>query len=329
MSAYKKLNKQDAYITTYVAHKQWAMSGSQFSTYGITSNNYVQGVTLNSLQQLYYPTKISGSAPSSSFDYYPQTTLHQSQSRELTTGSVVINVPKTLFGTAIKPKDGFELSIQASTFGFIEIRPVVEDYIADDYLQPYETFGRPIGPIDIIIFEPTVTSYNILDDGEGQLYVSGSSPRKYVGDIIYPHGMIIVTNPAYASLIQNALSKKSKYVLDTAVVINLQFKSSQPIFTHNYHCKVRESEYNFTYNPSALSSSLKTIYDNTDTVYKTNTAVAGGELNSNVTGSNFQPYITTVGLYNDANELIAVGKTNRPVPKSANTEMTIIVKIDI
>lgn len=327
MSAYKKLNKQDAYITTYVAHKQWAMSGSQFSTYGITSNNYVQGVTLNSLQQLYYPTKISGSAPSSSFDYYPQTTLHQSQSRELTTGSVVINVPKTLFGTAIKPKDGFEISIQASDFGIF--RGVVEDYIADDYLQPYETFGRIRNPIDIIIFEPTITSYTILDDGEGQLYVSGSSPRNYVGDIIYPHGMIIVTDPAYASLLQNALSLKSKYVLDRAVVINLQFKSSQPIFTHNYHCKVRESEYNFTYNPSALSSSLKTVYDNTDTVYKTNTAVAGGELNSNVTGSTFQPYITTVGLYNDVNELIAVGKMNRPVPKSANTEMTIIVKIDI
>ena len=208
MSAYKKLNKQDAYITTYVAHKQWAMSGSQFSTYGITNNNYVQGVALNSLQQLYYPTKISGSAPSSSFDYYPQTTLHQSQSRELTTGSVVINVPKTLFGTAIKPKDGFEISIQASNFGIL--RGVVEDYIADDYLQPYETFGRTRFPIDIIIFEPTITSYNILDDGEGQLYVSGSSPRNYVGDIIYPHGMIIVTDPAYASLLQNALSKKSK-----------------------------------------------------------------------------------------------------------------------
>jgi hypothetical protein len=326
MSAYKKLNKQDAYITTYVAHKQWAMSGSQFSTYGITNNNYVQGVALNSLQQLYYPTKISGSAPSSSFDYYPQTTLHQSQSRELTTGSAVINVPKTLFGTAIKPKDGFELSIQASSFGII--RGVVEDYIADDYLQPYETFGRIRNPIDII-FQPTVTSYNILDDGEGQLYVSGSSPRKYVGDIIYPHGMIIVTNPAYASLLQNALGKKSKFFINRTVVINLQFKSSQPIFTHNYHCKVRESEYNFTYNPSALSSSLKTIYDNTDTVYRTDTAVATGELNSNVTGSTFQPYITTVGLYNDANELIAVGKTNRPVPKSANTEMTIIVKIDI
>lgn len=317
MSAYKKLNKQDAYITTYVAHKQWAITGSQFSLYNITTNPGVTGISLNSLQQLYYPTKISGSVPSSSFDYYTQTTLYQSQSRELTTGSFVLNIPTNFYGTAIKPQEGFSLRFPQN---FDEIfLPVVDDYIANDYLVPY--------PISVIGMPRPIRkpiSRVILDDGEGQLYVSGSSPRDYVGDIIYPHGMLIITDPTYASIVSTAVS--SKYTRGSVV---LSFKSSQPIFTHNYHCKLRESEYNFTYNPSALSSSLKTVYDNTDTVYKTNTAVAGGELNSNVTGSTFQPYITTVGLYNDANELIAVGKVNRPVPKSANTEMTVIVKIDI
>lgn len=317
MSAYKKLNKQDAYITTYVAHKQWAISGSQFGTYGITNIPGASGVSLTSLQQLYYPTKISGSAPSSSFDYYPQTTLHQSQSRELTTGSFVLNIPTDLYGTAMKPEDGFSLRFPENSYEIF--LPVVEDYIADGYLVPY--------PITVIGMPRPIRkpiSRVILDDGEGQLYVSGSSPREYVGDIIYPHGMLIITDPTYASIVSTAIS--SKFTRESVV---LNFKSSQPIFTHNYHCKLRESEYNFTHNPSALSSSLKTVYDNTDTVYKTSTAVANGELNNNVTGSEFQPYITTVGLYNDANELIAVGKVNRPVPKSANTEMTIIVKIDI
>ena len=320
MSAYKKLNKQDAYITTYVAHKQWAITGSEFRTYGITYDPFVQGVNLNSLQQLYYPTKISGSAPSSSFDYYPQTTLYQSESRELTTGSVVLNIPVDLFGTAIKPIDGFELSITVSSFEIFF--PVVSDYIADGYLETYQTNGRKRPPFSDPI--PVITVNKILDDGEGQLYVSGSSPRNYVGDIIYPHGMIIITDVGYASILQDILTDKNK-----RPDLKLRFKSSQPIFTHNYHCKVRESEYNFTYNPSALSSSLKTVYDNTDTVYSTSSSVSTGELNSNITGSEFQPYMTSVGLYNDANQLIAVGKMNRPVPKSANTEMTIIVKIDI
>ena len=317
MSAYKKLNKQDAYITTYVAHKQWAISGSQFGTYRITNIPGASGIALNSLQQLYYPTKISGSAPSSSFDYYPQTTLYQSQSRELITGSFVISIPTNLYGTAMKPEDGFSLTFAENLYQIY--LSVVDDYIEDDYLVPYQIIvigmPRPVRkPVKGVI----------LDNGEGQLYVSGSSPRNYVGDIIYPHGMLIITDPTYASIISTAVNSKG-----TEGSVVLKFKSSQPIFTHNYHCKVRESEYNFTYNPSALSSSLKTVYDNTDTVYKTSTAVANGELNSNVTGSEFQPYITTVGLYNDANELIAVGKMNTPVPKSANTEMTIIVKIDI
>lgn len=317
MSAYKKLNKQDAYITTYTAHKQWAITGSQFSSYNITFNKNVTGVNQNSLQQLYYPTKISGSVPSSSFDYYPQTTLYQSQSRELITGSFLLSIPRSLYGTAIKPGDGFKLSVEQQLSVFA---PVVSDYIADGYLEPFDTAGRK-PPID---WDPpvNVTRYVILDDGEGQLYLSGSSPRNYVGDIIYPHGMAIITDLGVAIVASNAM----KFFSST---VGLEFKSSQPIFTHNYHCKLRDFEYNYTYNPSALSSSLKTVYDNNNVVYNTSSAVSTGELNNNITGSEFQPYMTTVGLYNDANQLIAVGKLNRPVPKSANTEMTIIVKIDI
>jgi hypothetical protein len=47
------------------------------------------------------------------------------------------------------------------------------------------------------------------------------------------------------------------------------------------------------------------------------------------TGPDFQPYITTVGLYNDANELLAVAKYSKPIPKPNNTDMTLIVQIDI
>ena len=52
-------------------------------------------------------------------------------------------------------------------------------------------------------------------------------------------------------------------------------------------------------------------------------------INENLLGSEFKPYITTVGLYNEANELIAVAKTNRPIPKSHNVDMTFVVNLDI
>ena len=53
------------------------------------------------------------------------------------------------------------------------------------------------------------------------------------------------------------------------------------------------------------------------------------QLKDNVTGSAFTPYITSIGLYNDSNELIAVAKTNKPIPKSTHADMTFEVKIDI
>jgi hypothetical protein len=90
----------------------------------------------------------------------------------------------------------------------------------------------------------------------------------------------------------------------------VHWKSNLPIYTYNVHCTVKESELNYSQNPSSVSGSDNTI-------------------RNNVTGSSFRPYITTVGLYNEANELLAVAKTNRPIPKSENVDMTFMIKIDI
>lgn len=321
MSTYKKLNKQDAYITTYTAHKSWAVSGSQFDSYGIQIIPSAEGIYLNSLQQLYYPTKISGSLISSSHDYYYQSTLYNAQSRELNTGSFVISIPRNLTGTSLQPGVGLNFYIS----NVQQIRYVSQSYWGDNYTNDPVEFN-------------TVTALELDDDGEGNLYVSGSNPRNYVGDIIYTHGMIIITDLKYALLLQQAWAGENPFEQaylgpkvgpKTRTNLILSWKSSQPIFTHNYHCKLRDFEFNYTYNPSALSSSLGTVYDNSDRVYSTSGSINKGDLNNNITGSAFRPYITTVGLYNDSNELIAVGKVNRPVPKTADTEMTIIVKIDI
>lgn len=322
MSTYKKLNKQDAFITTYTAHKSWVVSGSQFSDYGIQVIPSANGVYLNSLQQLYYPTRVSGSIPSHSFDYYYQSTLFNSQSRELNTQPFVISLPRDIVGTYINPGIGMNFYIN----NVQQIRYVSQSYWANNYTD------------DSTIFNNTVT-IGLMDDGEGNLYKSGSNPRDYLGDIIYPHGMIIITDPDYALLLQQAWAGYNPFneleaeinrrTTATRNNIVLRWESSQPIFTHNYHCKVRDFEFNYTYNPTVTSSSLGAIYDNNSNLYSTSGSINKGDLNNNVTGSEFTPYFTTVGLYNDANELIAVAKTTRPVPKSANTEMTIIVKIDI
>jgi hypothetical protein len=42
----------------------------------------------------------------------------------------------------------------------------------------------------------------------------------------------------------------------------------------------------------------------------------------------FSPYVTTVGLYNDANDLLAIGKMAAPMPLSSNTDVTFLIKWD-
>jgi hypothetical protein len=326
MSAYKKLNKQDAYITTYTAHKRWAVSGSQFSSYGINVIPSVSGPYTSSLKQLYYPTKVStGNSleiPSHSFDYYYQTTLFNSQSRNAVDSAFVVSIPRNLVGTYINPGVGLSFIVNEVQ----QILYVSGTYWVDDYSNdPFQT-----NPIDVL---------GIDDDGEGNLYISASNPREYVGDIIYPHGIIAITNPTYSEFLYNAWNGLLTLEEETSRPpagrttlrknIVLEWESSQPIFTHNYHCRIRDFEFNYTYNPSALSGSQGIVYDNEGQVYSTSGSVNKGDRHNNITGSSFQPYFTTVGLYNDANELIAVAKTGQPIPKSANTDMTIIVKIDI
>jgi hypothetical protein len=348
MSAYKKLNKQDAFITTYTAHKEWIIGGNVFSNYGIELQSAGSRFTLEGLQQLYYRNKDNqGRIASHSYDLYNQTTLFYSSSRNLTTGSLIISIPRQIYGIAIEPGT-FKLEylpIEGEIEGIGGIGGIRNNSTEDNYIVntpgtileklPSNTIGedppRGGGPIRVnppLGEEPTIeeaTAGILLDDGEGNLYKSGSNPRDYLGDIIYPHGMVIITNPTYWSTVGAMLFGTREQQKEVTV----SFRNTLPIFTHNYHCKIRDFEYNYTYNPSTLSGSVGTVYNSDGETYSTSGSINKGDRQNNITGSIFQPYITTIGLYNDANELIAVGKTGQPIPKSANTEMTIIVKIDI
>ena len=47
-----------------------------------------------------------------------------------------------------------------------------------------------------------------------------------------------------------------------------------------------------------------------------------------VTGSDFTPFVTTVGLYNDEKELMAVGKLAQPLALSQHVDTTILINLD-
>lgn len=172
---------------------------------------------------------------------------------------------------------------------------------------PRNLYGTHIEPGSIRIGNNT--PYTLVDDGEGNI-VNVSTEGK-VGNVVYSHGQIMITDTTTAAAYRIAPNQ------------SIKFKSNLPIYTHTYNIKVSDYELNHTLNPTAQSGSTILEYSGSKYVQPS------GVYADNVTGSAFQPYITTVGLYNDSNELIAVGKLSQPLPKPADTELTIQVKLDV
>ena len=85
----------------------------------------------------------------------------------------------------------------------------------------------------------------------------------------------------------------------------------------------RENEFNFSLNPSlssgstAYSSSVGTYYLPSEFLY------------DYATGSYFSPYISTIGMYDDNQNLLAVAKLAQPIQSSPTTDTTILVNLDL
>jgi len=89
---------------------------------------------------------------------------------------------------------------------------------------------------------------------------------------------------------------------------NFIARSSENIKTQNFFCRINNNMFNYSTNP---------------TFRKTTGAILIPQFISNP-----QVYITTVGLYNDAGELLAVAKLSRPVKKNFQTELNINVRLN-
>ena len=126
-----------------------------------------------------------------------------------------------------------------------------------------------------------------------------SSP--YVGNIFYSHGIATITHPRYQTI---ASASNDDYILN--------FKGSHFIYENEYQCTVRADEYNYSHNTSTRkirSKEYPTLADFT-------------------TGSVWKPYVTTVGLYDENNELLVIGKLGQPIRMSDETDTTFILRWD-
>lgn len=86
-------------------------------------------------------------------------------------------------------------------------------------------------------------------------------------------------------------------------------RNSEKVTSTHYFVRIKNAEYNFSNNPSYTTGSV-------------------GDLAQSTFVGDPKTYITTVGLYNDSQELLAVAKLSKPLLKSFQREALIRVKLD-
>jgi hypothetical protein len=103
----------------------------------------------------------------------------------------------------------------------------------------------------------------------------------------------------------------STYFTDpqTSDPYGFQARNSEKVTSTHYFVRIKNAEYNFSNNPSYITGSV-------------------GQIAQSTFVGDPKTYITTVGLYNDRQELLAVAKLSKPLLKSFQREALIRVKLD-
>jgi len=294
MSAFKSLITSDVILTPFKVNKSFAFQGASAFTASNAGIDRFLGKNI---------TYISGSDTTGQITTQSQALIYNSTKQ--------LYYTNYLSGSNGSPVLTSSIGIDGVLTGQNGIQPSYENYLPNTLLAnryfptssgdeigivsiPSNIFGENIKP-GTFIYETEGISYT--DNGEGALI----SASLKVGDIIYEHGIITLTS---ASNNINSFTTSSN--------ITCSFQSTTTIYESQYKCTLNPNEFTYTQNPSAISGS-----SNSGIVYDF------------LTGSYFQPYITTVGLYNNANQLVAVGKLSQPLQSSNVSDTTILVNLDL
>jgi hypothetical protein len=317
MSVFKSFITSDVIVSPFEVNKSFTFRGNELTASNVEIDRYIGRNVTASLWT-------SGSYPTGQINTQDEVLVYRSI-RELYYSNYLLgddgspaatasfNTDGTITGAAYTPNYYNYLS---STLLANRYFPTGSNNIVGVISIPSNLFGEYVKPGTLTLSNALFT---LNDDGEGNV-ISGSYK---VGDIIYEHGMIILTSDGipqqdgYGFATYGTSSYgvgDASFITDfiTGSNITCSFSSSFNIYETQYKCTLRENEFNFSQNPTLVSGSSNS-----------------GVLYGFATGSYFSPYVTTVGLYDNNYNLLAVAKLAQPLPTSAVTDTTILINLDL
>jgi hypothetical protein len=170
--------------------------------------------------------------------------------------------------------------------------------------------------------------FYVISGSNGNAYTPAASSSYY--GMVFPDLNIVVLNATSGSstsiipfitastgnLNQSTSSAANNHlrlfqaISQSAVVSSgsMNLQSSETVSSRYFFTRIKNSEFNYTTNPSIID--------------------ANGNLLYSTLINNPQTYITSVGMYNDNNELLAIAKLSKPLTKDFTKEALIRIKLD-
>lgn len=167
-----------------------------------------------------------------------------------------------------------------------------------------------------------------------------------IGSVELQYGAIAVTDDGNSNLIDSASNHKGNVFYDRGLIVltegitedttigsfELKYRSTLTIYENEVFLSVNENEFNISQNPSAYDGTnkikLKTIQS---TIEPTKFGGFGDyDYSSSVdtTGSYLAPFITTIGLYDNELNMVAVCKLPKPIKSLPDYPLNFIVRFD-
>ena len=230
-----------------------------------------------------------------------------------------------------------------------EIQPASGSFImklgvAEAYEAPFEAGGVNT---KVVVFDKDGTTGVKTNSPAGEFnilyatasYTGGSrlaatnQNKKGVGLIFYQAGIAVVTSSVFMNSLTNIVNAEMPDKTGTGVtlftsqtllseanisgacnalrsrIFDLDFNNTTELNSTIYFCRANRTEFNFSSNPTYLNNS---------TIRVRNEDIENPPVS----------YITTVGLYGQDNELLAVGKLSEPLKKTPSDEFTLRVRLD-
>lgn len=153
---------------------------------------------------------------------------------------------------------------------------------------------------------------DIVDDTYGNLVVSQSGTGSYVGNIAYASGLAVVQQISHSYDVINTSGMK----LFSGSVSTVNFSSTVLIRENKITVKLYPNEYNIS------------LFNQTARQPVSSGSATGSRGIELMMSKSLSPYITTIGLYNDANELLVMAKLSTPIKRTLDTIQSFIIRYD-